>query len=166
MYRMWKFKESRVLLPRLTDAESGKSNQIQNADIMKTYGLIALVVLGLLSGQHTIAQETNRHVVLPQSTSGDRDDGLPGAQLGTIIFNAYNPDNPLPMPQRDGAVIENTFHNIGAGLPPVEAFGKAAIDASGVDELKPRQSRPIPNGGKTGGSRLIPNLDISSGAKH
>jgi hypothetical protein len=34
-------------------------------------------------------------------TVDDYDEGIAGAKLGTTLYNAANPDKPLPMPQSD-----------------------------------------------------------------
>ncbi len=98
--------------------------------------LFSLAILVTLSSQGALAQG---------GIWGDKDsfkDGTAGAVFGTNIHNTFiNPNNPLPIPQSDSAIISNTLYNIGSGMKPGEALEKAMIDTSGVMQLKPDRPR-------------------------
>ena len=48
-------------------------------------------------------------------TVDDYDEGIAAAKLGTTLYNAANPDKPLPMPQSDDTAESISLENPVAG---------------------------------------------------
>jgi hypothetical protein len=93
-------------------------------------------------------------------------DGEPGARAGVLIYNAVNPNNPLPVPSGGGEeVIKKTLQNIGSGIDLNNAFLKASEEASGIDKFEQSQENkelPKNNNVETRGVEIMFKPDPGS----